>query len=79
MTVPTRPHPDPVPDFAGALTGDVRGLRIGVPRTFVAEGVDDEVRAAFEGALQTLQGKGAEIVDIDLPHAKAAIPVYYLI
>jgi aspartyl-tRNA(Asn)/glutamyl-tRNA(Gln) amidotransferase subunit A len=68
-----------VPDFAGALTGDVRGLRVGVPRAFVSEGVDEEVRAAFDAALETLQRQGAAIVDIHLPHAKAAIPVYYLI
>jgi aspartyl-tRNA(Asn)/glutamyl-tRNA(Gln) amidotransferase subunit A len=69
----------PVPDFAAALTGDVRGLRVGVPRDFVAGGVDAEVRAAFDAALETLRGLGASIVDITLPHAKAAIPVYYLI
>ena len=69
----------PVPDFAAALTGDVRGLRIGVPRAFVAEGVDDGVRRAFDEALDTLRRAGATLVDIDLPHAKYAIPVYYLV
>ncbi len=52
--------PEPVPDFTAALTGDVRGLRIGVPRAFVAEGVDDGVRAAFDAALETLRGAGAD-------------------
>ncbi|MEQ1757061.1 MAG: Asp-tRNA(Asn)/Glu-tRNA(Gln) amidotransferase subunit GatA [Vicinamibacterales bacterium] len=68
-----------VPEFTSALTGDVRGVRVGVPRAFVSEGVDEEVRLAFERALDTLARAGAVIVDIDLPHARAAIPVYYLI
>ncbi len=68
-----------VPDFASTLTGDVRGLRIGVPHTFMSDGVDDDVRAAFDAALDTLRAQGAVLVDIALPHAKAAIPVYYLI
>ena len=69
----------PVPDYAGGLTGDVRGLRIGVPRAFVTEGVDPAVRQAFDAALQTLQSLGATLVDIELPHARYAIPVYYLV
>jgi aspartyl-tRNA(Asn)/glutamyl-tRNA(Gln) amidotransferase subunit A len=71
--------PQPVPDFTAALTGDVKGLRIGVPRAIVVEGVDDSVRRAFDEALDTLRRAGATLVDIDLPHAKYAIPVYYLV
>ncbi|MGE0444361.1 MAG: Asp-tRNA(Asn)/Glu-tRNA(Gln) amidotransferase subunit GatA [Vicinamibacterales bacterium] len=70
---------EPVPDFAAALTGDVRGLRVGVPRAFVGEGVDAGIKAAFDAALETLGGLGATLVDVELPHAKAAIPVYYLV
>ena len=68
-----------VPDFTGALTGDVKGVRVGVPRAFVSHGVDEDVREAFEGALESLRGAGATLVDIDLPHAQYAIPVYYLV
>jgi aspartyl-tRNA(Asn)/glutamyl-tRNA(Gln) amidotransferase subunit A len=68
-----------VPDYAAALTGELRGVRVGVPRAFVAEGVDDRVRSAYDAALDTLRDRGATLVDIDLPHAKFAIPVYYLI
>ena len=68
-----------VPDYTAALTGDVRGVRIGVPRTFVAEGVDARVRAAYDAALETLRAQGATLIDIDLPHAKFSIPVYYLV
>ena len=71
--------PEPVPDYLGGLTGDVRGLRIGVPRAFLTDGVDAAVLAAFEAALQVLRDRGAALVEVDLPHAKYAIPVYYLI
>jgi len=70
---------EPVPDFTGALTGDIRGLRVGIPRAFVSEGVDASVRAAFDSAVATLSNAGASIVDIDLPHARYAVPVYYLV
>src|SRR6266550_3295161 len=69
----------PVPDFGAALNGNVHGIRIGVPRAFVTDGVDEGVRRAFETALETLRAGGATLVDIELPHAKYAIPVYYLI
>ena len=69
----------PVPDFSAALTGDVRGLRIGVPRAFVTDGVSDDVRRAFDKALDHLEHAGASIVDVELPHARYAIPVYYLV
>jgi aspartyl-tRNA(Asn)/glutamyl-tRNA(Gln) amidotransferase subunit A len=68
-----------MPDLSGALTGDVTGLRIGVPRAFVGEGVDPAVLAAFESALRVLSARGAAIVDIELPHAGYGIPIYYLI
>ena len=71
--------PAEVPDYEAALTGDVRGVRIGVPRAFVTDGVDESVRKAFDHALDTLRDRGATLVDIDLAHARLAIPVYYLI
>jgi aspartyl-tRNA(Asn)/glutamyl-tRNA(Gln) amidotransferase subunit A len=70
---------EPVPDFSGALTGRVNDIRVGVPRAFVSDGVGDQVRRAYEGALETLRGEGTTLVDIDLPHAKYAVPVYYLV
>ena len=65
--------------FAAALTGEMRGARIGVPRALVEEGVDEGVRVAFERALDTLRHLGAAIVDVELPHSEHAIPVYYLV
>jgi len=69
----------PVPDFTSALTGDVKGVRVGVPRAFVNDGVDDDVLRAFEVTLGALRDAGATLIDVDLPHATYAIPVYYLV
>jgi aspartyl-tRNA(Asn)/glutamyl-tRNA(Gln) amidotransferase subunit A len=69
----------PVPDYTAALTGDVRGTRIGVPSSMLENGVDADVLRAFRTALETLAGRGATLVDIELPHARHAIATYYLI
>jgi len=71
--------PEPMPDLRHALGGDATGLRIGVPRAFLGEGVDQPTLDAFESALQVLTARGATLVDIELPHAAYGIPVYYLI
>ncbi len=70
--------PEPVPDYTSALTGDLRGCRIGVPARLIAEGVDEAVESALRGALDVCRDRGAVLIDIDLPHARYAIPVYYL-
>jgi aspartyl-tRNA(Asn)/glutamyl-tRNA(Gln) amidotransferase subunit A len=69
----------PVGDYIGALTGEISGLRIGVPRALLGEGVDPEIVTAVEQALSVLTSRGAQLVDVDLPHARFAIPVYYLV
>jgi aspartyl-tRNA(Asn)/glutamyl-tRNA(Gln) amidotransferase subunit A len=69
----------PVPKYRDALDGDVRGLRIGIPRDVLGNGVDDDVRRAFDAALDVFRARGATTVDIALPHAKYGIPIYYLI
>jgi aspartyl-tRNA(Asn)/glutamyl-tRNA(Gln) amidotransferase subunit A len=69
----------PVPDFSDALTGSVEGLRIGVPHAFIAKGVDAPVRGAFDGALEALTRAGATVVNVELPHARYAVPAYYLV
>ena len=71
--------PEPVPDYPASLTGDVRDLRIGVPRALFDRGIDGEVAGALDEALRTFASRGATIVDVELPHAKYAIPVYYLV
>ena len=69
---------DAVPDYTAALSGDVRGARIGVPRALL-EGIDAEVSRAMDAALDVLQARGAALVDVELPHAQYATPVYYLV
>ena len=69
----------PVPDSAAAFTGDVRGLRVGVPREMLGDGVEPGVRAAFDASLDALVDAGAVLSDVTLPHAPLAIPVYYLV
>jgi aspartyl-tRNA(Asn)/glutamyl-tRNA(Gln) amidotransferase subunit A len=71
--------PQPVPAYTKALTGDISGLRIGVPREVRAEGVDDVVMKAFDASVAVFRARGATVVDIELPHARYGIPVYYLI
>ncbi|HEY2944397.1 MAG TPA: Asp-tRNA(Asn)/Glu-tRNA(Gln) amidotransferase subunit GatA [Vicinamibacteria bacterium] len=68
-----------VPRFASGLDGGARGLRVGVPWKFLAAGVDDGVTAAFRAAIDALQSAGAEVVDVDLPHASHAIATYYIV
>src|SRR5205085_1374580 len=69
----------PVPDYAAALTGETRGIRVGVPRDLLEDGVEPGVRDAFAHGLDALADAGATIGDIRLPHAALAIPVYYLV
>ena len=71
--------PESVPPYIDALTGDAKELRIGVPRALVSEGVDAEVSKAFNESLEVYRAAGATLVDIALPYASAAIPVYYLV
>ncbi len=73
--------PEAVPDFTAALTGEVRGTRIGVPRRLIEprSGIDADVAHAIGAALETLAARGATLVDIELPHASHAIAVYYLV
>jgi len=70
---------EPVPDYTAALTGDVRAAKIGVPWKILESGIDGEVMGAFRAALDALAARGATIVDVELPHARHAIAVYYLV
>jgi aspartyl-tRNA(Asn)/glutamyl-tRNA(Gln) amidotransferase subunit A len=71
--------PDPVPDYGAALSRDVKGLRIGVPREYFAEGLQPDVERAVRDALQTFVELGAELVDVHLPHTDYALSTYYLV
>ncbi|AUH64102.1 Asp-tRNA(Asn)/Glu-tRNA(Gln) amidotransferase subunit GatA [Paracoccus zhejiangensis] len=69
----------PVPDFEAALTGDIRGKKIGIPREYRMDGMPDEIDALWRQGAEMLRDAGAEIVDISLPHTKYALPAYYVI
>ncbi|MEL7099585.1 MAG: Asp-tRNA(Asn)/Glu-tRNA(Gln) amidotransferase subunit GatA [Pseudomonadota bacterium] len=69
----------PVPDFEGALTGDVRGKKIGIPKEYRMDGMPDEIEKLWSDGADMLRDAGAEIVDISLPHTKYALPAYYVI
>ena len=71
--------PLPVPDFAAALTGDVRGLRIGIPREYRADGMAAEIEALWQQGARWLREAGAEPVEVSLPMTKYALPAYYII
>ncbi len=70
--------PAPVPDYAAALTGDVRGLKIGLPREYF-EGLASDTGDRIHAAIETLQKLGCVIQDISLPHTQYAIAAYYII
>jgi len=69
----------PVPDFEAALTGDIRGKKIGIPREYRMDGMSPEIAALWDKGADMLRAAGAEIVDISLPHTKYALPTYYII
>jgi aspartyl-tRNA(Asn)/glutamyl-tRNA(Gln) amidotransferase subunit A len=68
-----------VPDYSAELKGEIKGMRLGVSRALLGEGLSPDVRAAIENSIEAYRDLGAEIVDIELPHAKYAIAVYYII
>lgn len=69
----------PVPDFEAALTGDIRGKTIGIPKEYHMDGMPDEIEALWAHGKEMLADAGATIVDISLPHTKYALPAYYVI
>jgi aspartyl-tRNA(Asn)/glutamyl-tRNA(Gln) amidotransferase subunit A len=69
----------PVPDYPAALSGDVKGLRLGVPREYFVPGMEPGVEAAVRAGIETLRGLGAEIVDVSLPSTDRGLATYYII
>jgi aspartyl-tRNA(Asn)/glutamyl-tRNA(Gln) amidotransferase subunit A len=68
-----------VPDFLSSLTGDIKGLKIAVPKEYLGEGVSEEVRQSVRDALNVLEGLGAAWDEVSLPHSKYALATYYLL
>ncbi len=69
----------PVPDYGAGLENDIAGKTIGVPRALFGDGLDDEVRECILRSIENFRDLGARIVDIELPHARYGIAVYYII
>jgi aspartyl-tRNA(Asn)/glutamyl-tRNA(Gln) amidotransferase subunit A len=69
----------PVPDYAAALDGDIRGLKIGIPREYFVAGMEAGVAETTRTAIAALRDLGAEVVEVSLPHTEYALPTYYII
>jgi aspartyl-tRNA(Asn)/glutamyl-tRNA(Gln) amidotransferase subunit A len=69
----------PVPDFTAALTGDIRGLKIGIPKEYRPAGLAEEIAKLWEDGITMLKAAGAEPVEISLPHTQYALAAYYII
>ncbi|MGC1496434.1 MAG: Asp-tRNA(Asn)/Glu-tRNA(Gln) amidotransferase subunit GatA [Sulfitobacter sp.] len=69
----------PVPNFEAALTGDIRGKKIGIPKEYRMDGMPEEIETLWADGIAMMKDAGAEIVDISLPHTKYALPAYYVI
>ncbi len=68
-----------VPNYLDYLTGDIKGMKIGVPKEYFIEGLNPGVKRVVDEALETFKSLGAEIVEISLPHTKYAAPTYYVL
>ena len=71
--------PEPVPNYVANLSGDIRGMKIGLPKEYMIDGLDAEVKAAVDAAVKQYEKLGAEIVEISLPHTDYAVATYYII
>lgn len=68
-----------VPNYEAALTGDIRGLRVGIPQEYRVDNMPAEIEALWQQGIDWLKEAGAEIVDVSLPHTKYALPAYYIV
>jgi aspartyl-tRNA(Asn)/glutamyl-tRNA(Gln) amidotransferase subunit A len=71
--------PQPVPDYSAVLTGNIKGLKLGLPKEYLIGGLDAEVKTAVEAAVKQFGKLGVEIVEISLPHTDYAIATYYIV
>jgi len=69
----------PVPNYAGFLNGDVKGLKVGIPREYFIPGMQPEVEQAVRAAIRLLEKNGIRLEEISLPHTEYAVAVYYII
>lgn len=69
----------PVPNYEAAMTGDIKGMKIGIPKEYRLDGMPDEIEALWQQGIKWLEEAGAETVEISLPHTHYALPTYYII
>ncbi|MEO0394045.1 MAG: Asp-tRNA(Asn)/Glu-tRNA(Gln) amidotransferase subunit GatA [Pseudomonadota bacterium] len=69
----------PVPDYEKALTGDIRGLKVGIPKEYRVDGMDPEIEAMWQQGIDWLKEAGADAVEVELPHTSYALPTYYIV
>lgn len=69
----------PVPDYTAALTGNIQGMKIGLPKEYFIDGMNEDVKQSVLDAVTVLTSLGAEVVDISLPHTEYALPAYYIL
>ncbi|HEY2143796.1 MAG TPA: Asp-tRNA(Asn)/Glu-tRNA(Gln) amidotransferase subunit GatA [Candidatus Udaeobacter sp.] len=70
---------EPVPDYTARLGRDLRGVRLGLPKEYLIEGIDSPVKAAIDAAVKQMSSLGAEIIEVSLPTTEYAIAVYYIV
>ena len=70
---------EPVPDYAARLGRDLRGVRLGLPKEYLIEGIDSQVKTAIDTAVKQMSSLGAEIIEVSLPTTEYAIAVYYIV
>jgi aspartyl-tRNA(Asn)/glutamyl-tRNA(Gln) amidotransferase subunit A len=71
--------PQPIPNYVAALNGNIRGLKLGLPKEYMIGGLDPEIKSAIDTAVKKFAELGAEIVEISLPHTDYAVATYYII
>ena len=71
--------PTEVPDYVAGLEGNIKGIKLGLPKEYLGEGIDPEVRAVFEAAVKHYEELGAEVQEVSLPHAEYGVATYYIL
>ena len=71
--------PQPVPRYSLGLTGDIKGMKVGLPKEYMVGGLDSEVKNAVDAAVNQLGKLGAEVIEVSLPHTNYAVATYYIV
>ncbi len=69
----------PVPDYTKSLTNNIKGMKIGIPKEYFVEGMEPDVKAAIDAAIEKIKSLGAIVEEVSLPHTEYAVATYYII